>query len=106
MENKDYKIDPDDDMTSIQYANNFAAPWLTKHISSILALCTVILSFALFFVLIFIPLLPEKKDIVVYILGVLSAIDTQIFSFYYGSSKDSETKNRMIHHQMSKKCIR
>jgi len=102
MEDKT-KIDPNDDPTSREYMNPSSAPWLTKHVSSILALCTVLLSFTMFFVLIFHPLEQEKKDIIIYILGVLSAIDAQIFSFYYGSSKDSETKNRMIHHQMSKK---
>lgn len=70
-----------DDPTSQEYVNPYSAPWLTKHVSSLLALCTVILSFVMFFILIFYHLDPEKKDIIIYILGVLSAIDTQIFSF-------------------------
>jgi hypothetical protein len=82
------------------FLNSDHAPWLTKHVASILAISAVGLSFALFFTLIFVPLQPEKKDIIIYILGVLSAIDTQIFSFFFGSSKDSEVKNRMIQHQI------
>jgi len=95
-------LDANDDPSKVEYVSMHSAPWLTKHIASILALITVFLSFILFFVLIFFCLEPEKKDIIIYILGVLSAIDTQIFSFYFGSSKDSEVKNRMIQHQMSK----
>jgi hypothetical protein len=96
-------LDSDDNPASNHYMSLNSAPWLTKHVASILALVTLILSFALFFILIFYPLQAEKKDIVIYILGVLSAIDTQIFSFYFGSSKDAEVKNRMIHHQMNKR---
>jgi hypothetical protein len=96
------KLNPDDDPNSSEYMSIISAPWLTKHIASILAISTLILSFVLFFVVIYYPLEQGKKDIVVYILGVLSAIDSQIFSFYFGSSKESEAKNRMIHHQMNK----
>ena len=97
------KLDPNDDPRTSQYYSPSSAPWLTKHIASLLALITIVLSFVLFFILIFYPLESEKKDIVIYILGVLSAIDTQICSFYYGSSKESETKNRMIHGQLQNK---
>jgi hypothetical protein len=100
-EEKQYKLHPDDDPTSKEYIYLSAAPWLTKHIASLLAITTLVLSFALFIILIFFPLDPEKKDIVIYILGVLSAIDTQIFSFYFGSSKESEIKNRMLHQKMT-----
>ena len=94
------KLHPDDDPKSSDFMSLTAAPWLTKHVASLLALLTMVLSFVLFFALIFCRLETEKKDIVIYILGVLSAIDTQIFSFYFGSSKESEVKNRMIHQQM------
>jgi len=62
----------------------------------------LVLSFVMFFILVFYKLEPEKKDVIIYILGVLSAIDTQIVSFYFGSSKESEVKNRVITHQMMK----
>jgi hypothetical protein len=38
----------------------------------------------------------SSKDVVIYILGVLSAIITQIFSFYYGSSQGSSDKNKIM----------
>ena len=59
------QLHPNDDPCSSQYMSLQSAPWLTKHIASLLALFTLILSFALFFVLIFFPLEQEKKDIVI-----------------------------------------
>jgi len=70
--------------------------WLSKQISALLALTTVCLSFALFFVFVYAPLSPEKKDIIIYILGVLSAIDSQIFSYYFGSSEGSDINNKLL----------
>lgn len=70
---------------------------LSKNVGPYLALGTTLLTFALFFTLIFGYC--EKgntKEIVLYILGVLSAIVTQIFSFYFGSSQSSKDKNQTI----------
>ena len=65
---------------------------LNKNVSAYLALITTGLSFALFFVIMFFPeqLQERGKDIIIYILGVLSAIVTQVFSFYFGSSMAKE----------------
>jgi len=38
----------------------------------------------------------EVKDVVLYVLGVLSAILTQVFSFYFGSFQGSSDKNKTI----------
>jgi len=102
MEDTPKKYDPNDDPASKQYLSLHSAPWLTKHVASLLAIFALFLTFGLFFILIYFPLDAAKKDIAIYILGVLSAVITQIFSFYFGSSKDSEVKNRMLHSQMSK----
>jgi len=71
------------------------ATLLNKNVSAYLALITTALSFALFFVILFFPeQLQEKgKDIIIYILGVLSAIVTQVFSFYFGASMSKEEGN-------------
>jgi hypothetical protein len=71
---------------------------LSKNISAYLAIGTTLLTFFLFYLLIFRNDLikEESKDVVVYILGVLSAIVTQIFSYYFGSSQGSADKNKMI----------
>lgn len=71
------------------------ATLLNKNVSAYLAIITTALSFALFFVILFFPeQLQEKgKDIIIYILGVLSAIITQVFSFYFGASMSKEEGN-------------
>jgi uncharacterized membrane protein len=37
-----------------------------------------------------------QKDIIIYILGVLSAAVTQILGYYFGSSQGSATKSRSL----------
>jgi len=72
---------------------------LSKNVSPYLALGTTILTFALFYTLIFDQNMckdEHSKDVLIYILGVLSAILTQIFSFYFGSSQGSQAKNALI----------
>ncbi len=77
---------------------------LGKNISSYLAIITTLLTFVLFYILVFerdsIP--SDSKDIILYILGVLSAIITQIFSYYFGSSMGSADKNDMIRSDQAK----
>jgi hypothetical protein len=71
---------------------------LGKNIASFLALGTTVLTLGLFFILIFSPQViePNKKDVILYVLGVLSAILTQIYSFYFGSSAGSAAKSQTI----------
>jgi len=76
----------------LQIATSEAAPMLNKLVTPILALGSVILSFSLFAVLIFIDVKAEAKDILIYILGVLSAAVTQILSYYFGSSSGQADK--------------
>lgn len=78
------------------------ASWLSKNVSGMLAIGTTILTFMLFYILIFRPDLTtkESKDIIIYVLGVLSAILTQVFSFYFGSSQGSHDKNQMLRQSM------
>jgi len=80
----------------LQIATSDAAPFLNKVVTPVLALGSVILSFALFAVLIFIDVQPEAKDTLIYILGVLSAAITQILSYYFGSSVGSKDKDEQL----------
>lgn len=68
------------------------ASWLSKNISSFLAIFTTLLTFILFYIVIFRndSINTDMKDVVVYLLGVLSTILTQVFSFYFGSSQNKE----------------
>lgn len=68
------------------------APTLNKIVTPLLALGVVALSFILFAILIFVEVKDNAKDILIYILGVLSAAVTQILSYYFGSSKDKDNE--------------
>jgi uncharacterized membrane protein len=70
-----------------------STPEINKLVTPILALGVVGLSFLLFSILIFVEVKPEAKDILIYILGVLSAAVTQILSYYFGSSQGSKDKS-------------
>ena len=80
----------------LQIATSDAAQMLNKLVTPILALGSVILSFSLFAVLIFIDVKAEAKDIIIYILGVLSAAVTQILSYYFGSSYGQADKEEKL----------
>jgi hypothetical protein len=77
----------------IQIATNDKAPYINKVVTPFLALGVVGLSFVLFTILIFVDVKTEAKDILIYILGVLSAAVTQILSYYFGSSQGSKDKS-------------
>lgn len=80
----------------IQIANSDKAPLLNKVVTPIIALGVLTLSFVLFSILIFIEVRPEAKDILIYVLGVLSAAVTQILSYYFGSSQGSRDKDAKL----------
>jgi len=71
---------------------------LSKNIGSYLAITTTLLTFVLFYIVIFRneTIKAEVKDVVIYVLGVLSTILTQVFSFYFGSSQGSVDKSKII----------
>jgi ABC-type uncharacterized transport system permease subunit len=71
---------------------------LNRNLMPIMALGTIMLVLSLFFVLVFMPNLvsPGSKDIIMYILGVLSAVLTQIYSYYFGSSAGSADKSKTL----------
>ena len=93
MEHKDRQ---DARNREIQLATNDKVPYINKIVTPVLALGVVTLSFVLFAVLIFVDVTPEAKDILIYILGVLSAAVTQILSYYFGSSQGSKDKSAEI----------
>jgi hypothetical protein len=80
----------------VELAISQHAPLLNKVVTPALALGVVTLSFALFAVLIFVNVDIHSKDILIYILGVLSAAVTQILSYYFGSSDGSKQKDSTL----------
>jgi hypothetical protein len=86
----------------IQIATSEKAPLINKIITPILALLVVLLTFGLFGVVMFqeTPVESSRKDILIYVLGVLSALSAQVASYYFGSSASSQAKNKMLEEAM------
>lgn len=74
------------------------APYLNKIITPVLAIGILFLTFVLFYLVLFkaSDIDPAKKDIIIYVLGVLSAISTQVVSYYFGTSSGSQSKDTLI----------
>jgi len=82
----------------VQMMNSENNTRLNKNLMPFLALGTIFVILSLMFVLIFTPsvIKAESKDVIIYILGVLSAVLTQIYSYYFGSSAGSAEKSKTI----------
>jgi hypothetical protein len=82
----------------VKIATSAEAPLLNKIIVPCLAIGVLVSSFALFGVLLLDDgtIEASRKDVFIYILGVLSAIDTQIIAYYFGSSAGSTAKDQTI----------
>ena len=81
-----------------QIATSEKAPLLNKVVTPVLALGVTALTFILFGILLFddSPVEPSRKDILVYVLGALTAISTQVISYYFGSSVGSKDKSAQL----------
>jgi len=79
----------------VQVQTSEHATKLAKNVSPILAFGTTLLTMLFFYILVFKPnsISDDSKEIVLYILGVLSAILTQVYSYYFGSSAGSAAKS-------------
>lgn len=86
----------------VQISTSEKAPLLNKIVTPVLALSLLLMTFGLFGIVMFDdqPVEPTRKDILIYILGVLSAIATQIISYYFGSSQGSRDKSDQIKEMM------
>lgn len=78
---------------------------LNKNLMPILAFGTIVLVFSLFYILIFSPALIHDggKEIAMYLLGILSAVLTQIYSYYFGSSAGSADKSKTLANMQQQK---
>ena len=83
-------------------ATSDKAPLLNKIVTPILALGLLTMTFTLFGVVMFDnnPVEASRKDILIYVLGVLSAISTQVVSYYFGSSQGSKDKGEQLKEAM------
>lgn len=85
-------------------ATSESAPYLNKIIVPILAIGVLVAIFWLFAYVLFDAntIDPTRKDILIYVLGILSGIATQIIAYYFGSSKGSSDKNTAIDNLLRK----
>ena len=83
-------------------ATSDKAPLLNKIVTPILALGLLTMTFTLFGVVMFdnTPVEASRKDILIYVLGVLSAVSTQVVSYYFGSSQGSKDKGEQLKEAM------
>lgn len=77
------------------------ASWLAKNVHPLLAFSIMGLTFILYTVVIYGStkegfLRPETKDIVIYILGALTTVATQVVSYFFGSSSGSADKSKAL----------
>jgi hypothetical protein len=88
----------------VQVQTSEKASWMAKNIQHAIAAGTTLITLLFFYILIFKPesITSESKDIVLYILGVLSAILTQVYSYYFGSSAGSAAKSVTLAHMKEK----
>ena len=102
--------------SEIQMSAN--APWYAKAIQPTLAAFTLLATILLFGMFVYWsgditevvdgkPTLVKRindtqKDIIIYILGVLSAAVTQILGYYFGSSQGSATKSKSLDKVLAK----
>jgi len=69
---------------------------MSKGINAILGITIVVFTFILFYALLFKNVQGTSKDIILFVLGCVSTILSQVVSYYFGSSKGSADKNQML----------
>ena len=82
----------------VEIATSEKAPLINKIVTPVLALGVTAITFVLFGFLMFdsSPVEPSRKDVLVYVLGALTAISTQVISYYFGSSVGSKDKSAQL----------
>lgn len=100
------KTTPERDLASAREAERRIleaenAGWLAQNVHALLALAIMFITFALFVFIIHASMdstfkESDAKDIVIYILGALTTVATQIVSYYFGSSSGSADKSRAL----------
>lgn len=72
--------------------------WIYKNINPLLALLVVIVSFGFFGIVLNFDFSkdPAKKELIIYLVGGVQTIVTMVMSYYFGSSKGSSDKSKVI----------
>jgi hypothetical protein len=98
-----------DNQSRVQEAEH--ASWLAKNVQPVLAFCIISLTFFMYWYIVFSDTSASKlmapgspmKDIVIYILGALTTVATQVVSYFFGSSTGSADKSKTLHAMMAGK---
>lgn len=76
------------------------ASWLSKNVHSILAVGIIGLTFSMYFLIVFGGMKElfagGMKEIVIYILGALTTVSTQVAAYFFGSSQGSKEKQKSL----------
>lgn len=79
------------------------ASWLSKNVHPTLAIGIIMLTFFMYWYIVFsdksVTILAKDsamKDVVVYILGALTTVATQVVSYFFGSSSGSAEKSKTL----------
>lgn len=86
----------------IQIAVSDKAPLINKIITPVLAVGIVVLTFILFYLIMFKGVKGVEKDILVFVLGALTGYVGMILSYYFGSSISSRQKSEQLDKLMNK----
>ena len=76
--------------------------WLKENVGPILALVTVIGTFALFGLAFFLKLDGANEKVLFLVIGALSSIATTVVTYYFGSSEGSARKNQIFQEMKNK----
>lgn len=108
QENERFRAEVDDRKSArdreAQVSTSADAPFINKIITPVLAGGVVVLTFLLFGVVLFgdNAIDPNRKDLVIYILGALSSICGMVISYYFGSSSGSVQKTEAMEQLLKK----
>jgi len=82
----------------VEIASSTDAPYINKVVTPYIAVCVLVMTFIIFAILLFstMEIPAARKEIIIYVLGVLSTISTQIIAYYFGSSRGSSIKDETI----------
>ena len=75
---------------------NSNTSWLSKNIGALIAAGVLLLTFVLFYAVMFLSVQEMNREYALMILGGLITISTQIIQYYFGSSLGSKDKQGII----------
>jgi hypothetical protein len=105
MELEFYKIDAQDRDSARKREVEMAKAdvhFITKNITSLLALGTVSGALVMTSLIFFVDFPDSQENIIIFVLGSLFGIATQVMSYYFGSSQGSKDKTKEIEGLMKK----